>query len=935
MPQQGAKEFDPSKQPPAEMLKLYRLDTKEQLAKLNVDMGLLRSGSSDSEVIDRDILLIQKMRGLAKLMHFDFVQSWLQNLEAVFVLFKKNPDAVVGFNFALLELGLGWIDSLLKIDEDRTFFEKAALGELNIQKNKGELGELVLKGSLGSEPKIESKIPIPAAEAKPIGIKDEESDSEIDVGMMELFKADLEGQLHLLDKGLLALEQDTKSAEVLSGLMRAAHSLKGAAKVVRLEILSKFAHLLEDCFVAVQKNEVVLGDASMDILFSSLDFLKEIANQPPNNIHKKLMEKKSRLEELRGLISAILNNEAIPPQSAAKPVLIEKVAEKAKQVIPTTYSEKEETERELRITAVSLNKLMGLAGESLVESHWLQPFSDSLMRIKKDFFSLSRVIDSLKSEADEKTVGQVIANDIIQLHSEKELCRKNLNDRLVDLELFINRQSYLSDRLYHEAIQSRMRPFGEGVEEFPRMVRDVAHQLKKKVRLEISGKNTPVDRDILEKLQAPLGHILRNSVDHGIESPEQRAALGKPVEGTIHIKAQHIAGMLSISISDDGAGIDIEQIKKKIVEKRLAPADIVEKLSEKEIIDFLFLPGFSTASEVSEISGRGVGLNVVREVLDEISGNIQISFVKGKGVTFNFLLPLTLSVIRALIVEIASEPYAFPLGRIEHSMTIWHQMIELLGNQQYFKFEGKNIGLVPAWQIFGKDEVKHRTENIPIVVIKNGNETCAIMVDAFLGEKELVVNELDPRLGKVELISAGAVLEDGSPVLIVDIEDMMEAIDKLLSRGGISQIEYIEEEKEDLKENRKTSIKIKKILVVDDSATVREVECRALRKKGYFVEGAINGVEAWNSIRKTNFDLVISDLDMPRMTGMELLETIRADQHFKNLPVMIVSFRDRPVDRKQAMDSGANLYFEKSGFDEASLLDAVSRLIGPPLEYGE
>ena len=250
-----------------------------------------------------------------------------------------------------------------------------------------------------------------------------------------------------------------------------------------------------------------------------------------------------------------------------------------------------------------------------------------------------------------------------------DACWQMISERLTELEFFVHRAENLADRLYRTALATHMRPFEDGVQGLPRMVRDLARQLGKDVTFDIIGRATEVDRDILERLEAPLNHLLRNAIDHGIETPAERLAAGKPAAGTIRLEARHQAGMLSITVSDDGRGVDVEQVRRSIVSKNLVTADVAGELTAPELLEFLFLPAFSTAATVTEISGRGVGLDVVQRMVQEAGGVVRAVSEPGKGMCFHLQLPLTLSVLRALLVDIAGEPYAFPLGRIERAVT--------------------------------------------------------------------------------------------------------------------------------------------------------------------------------------------------------------------------------------------------------------------------
>jgi two-component system sensor histidine kinase and response regulator WspE len=582
----------------------------------------------------------------------------------------------------------------------------------------------------------------------------------------------------------------------------------------------------------------------------------------------------------------------------------------------------ESSDRVLRVTAENLNRLLGLAGESLVESRWLKPFAESLLRLKRLHYDLGKGLESLR-ETQSRPLQDEQSQMALGAVQQKFLeCQRLLSDRLVELELFDGRSTNLAHRLYDEASACRMRPFADGVQSFPRMVRDLARSLNKQIRLELVGPATQVDRDVLEKLDAPLGHLLRNSIDHGIESPDERRAAGKPAEGVVHLEARHSAGTLQVIVADDGAGIDLDRLRAAIVERKLTTGEVVGKLSETELLEFLFLPGFTMKESVSEISGRGVGLDVVQNMVKQIRGTVRVSTEPGKGTRFVLQLPLTLSVVRTLLVEIGNELYAFPLAYIVRTLKLSKQRIDLLEGRQHFSLDGRRIGLLTAHQVLEREEPKTTGEELSVIVVGNNNYTYGLVVDRFLGERELVVQPLDARLGKIKDISAGALMEDGSPVLIVDVEDMIRSVDKLVSGGRLSTIRP--------GTSANNEKKHKRVLVVDDSLTVREVERKLLGNRGYEVEIAVDGMDGWNAVRTGHFNLIVTDIDMPRMDGFELVGMIKKDPVFKSLPVMIVSYKDREEDRMRGLEAGADYYLTKGSFHDETLLQAVVDLIGEP-----
>jgi two-component system sensor histidine kinase and response regulator WspE len=730
--------------------------------------------------------------------------------------------------------------------------------------------------------------------------------------MLELFQTEVASQAGALSGKLLELERNPRSVSLLEPLMRAAHSIKGAARIVNHPMAVTVSHALEDVFVAAQNQDITLDAHNIDVLLKGVDTLVRLSRLPVEEITAEESSERARVEVMVTAIRAILSaGTATEPETAPDTKAVESVP-----------AEREKTagKRVLRVNAANLDELMGLAGEALVETRRLQPFTAALLRLKRRQTELGTVLDQLNETLRATEINERSADYLRQAQQLALECRKTLAEQLAQLEQFDRRTSYLTHQIYHQASASRMRPFSEGVSGMPRMIRDLARTLGKEVRLEIDGLETLVDRDILEKIESPLNHLLTNALDHGIEFSEERLAAGKPAEGIIRLEAHHSAGMLIITVSDDGMGIPLELLRRAVVEKKLSSAEMVASMSESELLEFLFLPKFSMKDVVTEISGRGVGLDVVLSAIQHVRGAIRIFNTAGRGTRFQLQLPLTLSVVQGLLVSISGEPYAFPLARIDRTLKLDATEIFSLEGREYFLMDGERIGLVAAYQVFGLSTPGEAPEETyAIVVISDRHNRFGVVVDRFLGERSLVVQALDPRLGKIKDISAATLMENGDPALVVDVDDLVRSIDKLVSSGHLNKMEQ---------SHAKGETTTKRVLVVDDSFTVREVERKLLENSGYQVDVAVDGMDGWNAVRTGSYDLVVSDIDMPRMNGIELVNMIRKDQALKNLPVMIVSYKDREEDRRSGLEAGANYYFTKGSFHDEALLEAVIDLIG-------
>ena len=749
------------------------------------------------------------------------------------------------------------------------------------------------------------------------------------LSMLEIFQVEADSQIAVLIGSLLELEREPAARPQLEMLMRAAHSFKGAARIVNHEAAVVVAHAMEDCFVAAQQGKIQLGRDEIDTLFHGVDLLLNISRRSGPEMVQWEAENTGRIQNfliaLNQLTSAAPTPAApAPPEENPAATAVARRTDAAKlpkaEASQLPARKKETSEQLVRLNAENLNRLLGLAGESLVESRWLHPFAGSMLRLKRLQSDLSETLDGLrdslhKGHVSERAHGQL--NAAIEQVTE---CRKFLSERMTDLEMYDRRSSNLSHRLYLEVLQCRMRPFGEGVRRLPRMVRDLARSLGKQVRLDLAGEHTQVDRDILEKLEVPLTHLLRNAVDHGCETAEERLRAGKPPECSVRVEARHTAGMLMIMVADDGPGIEPERLRETIVRKKLVNRAVVDKMNDAELLEFLLLPGFTMRDTVTEISGRGVGLDVVQNMVKGVRGNIRIANQPGRGMRFQLQLPLTLSVLRTLLFEVGSEPYAIPLSQITRTLKLPRDKVEVLEGRHHFSLDGQQIGLVTAHQVLDCGAPRDFHDELPVLVVGDRAARYGIVVDRFLGERELVVQKLDSRLGKIRDLAAGSIMEDGSPVLILDVEDLLCSIEKLVSSGRLHQVRAGSPEI--------ASRSGKRVLIVDDSLTVRELQRKLLTGEGYETELAVDGMDGWNALQSGPYDLVITDVDMPRVDGIELATLIKRDPRFASIPVVIVSYKDREEDRLRGLEAGADYYLTKGSFHDRALLQAVVDLIG-------
>lgn len=754
------------------------------------------------------------------------------------------------------------------------------------------------------------------------------SDLMRDEAMMELFRQEAEAQTQVLSRDLLLLERNPQLPQELEACMRAAHSLKGAARIVGLDDGVRVAHIMEDCLVAAQEHRLLLTPDHIDALLYGTDLLLHVtdpalAEEQGQRSIAQFVERLERLLKGEPAVPLPVTAPEPAPKAAPAPAAPQAAAaEEARPPQPEMRQAPADTtsERVLRVSAEHLNHLLDLASKSLVELRQLNQVVDVYNRMRhqrrKAQQAVEKVMDLLKQTNADATAQTLLA----EIRSNLVASQALFSEQLQVLDEFGWRASKRSQQIYDTTLICRMRPFADVTLGLPRMVRDLGRSLGKQVRLEIEGDNTQVDREVLRKLEAPLTHLLRNAVDHGIEMPEEREDAGKASEGLITLRAYHHADMLRVELQDDGRGVDLAGLRRTIVERHLTNDETAAQLDEAELLSFLFLPGFSMRDTVTEYSGRGVGLDAVMHDVRELRGSVELTQLTGFGARFFLEVPLTLSIIRSLLVEISGEAYAFPLVHIERMLNVRRESIVQVDGRQHFWYEGVAVGLVAGSQILQRPALDLAGTDVPVVVVRDRDGVHGIAVDKLLGEQTLVVLPLDARLGKIQNVAAGALLDNGDPVLILDVEDVLRSVEKLISGGRLTRV--------DRGSAAAAQVSRKRVLVVDDSLTVRELERKLLLNHGYEVSVAVDGMDGWNVLRSEHFDLVVTDIDMPRMNGIELVTLIRRDSRLSALPVMVVSYKDREEDRRRGLDAGADYYLAKASFHDEALLDAVVDLIG-------
>lgn len=772
---------------------------------------------------------------------------------------------------------------------------------------------------------------------------------------IDKFREEAEERLQRLNEEYIKLESGAGDQDTMAVLLREAHTLKGSAKMVGLQNISTLAHRLEDILVAVRDGVLTAGGDVSDTVFRILDtiFLLTEKGDDRDFDVTPLVDSVEELlihasggggEERRSPDEAPSSTRSSEGARAPERECVEAAAASEGSGADThdagpaprrseesNGNGKQDDSRvhqldTIRVRSAKVDEILNLAGELVIYQNKTNGRAQDFKHLEKRIHQLGdlwRQFVSAFQEQGASNANKFFLKAQVDAISATMQSVRDLGDRIASgFYEDATRVDVLLHELHEAAMDIRMLPASYLFSSLPRAVRDLARTFGKEIDLVIEGEETRLDKRVLEEINDPLIHLFRNAVDHGIETPEERVALGKPRRGTIRIAAAHEGDRILLTVSDDGRGIDPERVKLAAIRKGIITRAEAESMSDHEAIYLIFRPGFSTAATVSDISGRGVGLDVVKlNVENNLRGHIEVQSEVGKGTTFTLTLPLTLAIIRALLVRVGSEVFAIPTTSIEETVILRRDAIFTIGEQRVLRLRGRNVPLSEVGEALGiASDAGSVIEEKPAIVVGVAGDRHAYIVDELIGEQPIVIKPLTALLKHVPNIAGTTVLGDGRLVLILNMSDLIRSSRE---RGARAMVDA-----EPHAPRGGTAVSaVRRVLVVEDSLTTRELEASILRAAGYEVEAARDGVEALELLMRNSFDLIVTDLQMPRMDGFELMRRLREDGRFKDIPVIVVSSLGTDEDRLKGLEMGADAYFVKRHFDQEGLLELVGRLV--------
>lgn len=706
-------------------------------------------------------------------------------------------------------------------------------------------------------------------------------------------------QIAELSQGLLSLEQQPEDEELISKLFRCAHTVKGSANMMNLPEISGFAHLIENNLSSIRDKSCSLTKGHTDILLQALDVLSGMIAEA---------ESEEPISEADGSIIEQLTSFAekgTPPAQSSPVTPPSKESgeqDEDKQPKKERRKRRRDTADTITIKTEKLDELINLVSELSI---WNRNLEKNLKNIAETV-DISESIDQMIRDDDLSE----ISYQIKQLAESSEQLSTNLQKDIASLY-------QLDEELKDTLFELRMVPLAMVFERFPRVVREIAAGFNKKIDFRISGEETELDKKVIDMIDESLIHIIRNAVDHGIESEEIRARAGKPVEGTIHLKADYSQGMCRIIITDDGAGIDIETLTRKALAKGAISSDEAQRMLKnptgQELAELLFTPGLSSSSIITDLSGRGVGMDIVHEnIIKRLGGTILVETQAGSGTSMTLLLPLNTAIMQMTMFRIGNKSIALPTHNLLEIMRVSADEFINVVNRHALRLREQ---ILPLIKIDTLMRCSHDEANQPLIlIIKTSNGQAALLADDILNQDSYVIHSLPEHMQNTPWIS-GCIITGTDE--IVNVLNTAELTEYSQEHGSIAQ-------KSENKDQRSTA----KILVVDDSVSTRDIEKSIIESYGYSVDLASDGMEAFEIAEENSYQCIVSDIEMPRMDGFALTKRLRGIRKYRNTPVILVSSRDTQEDKVKGIQAGADAYIVKSAFDQDNLIKTIRTLIG-------
>lgn len=727
-----------------------------------------------------------------------------------------------------------------------------------------------------------------------------------------------------IDHDLVELESNPEDLELLNRIFRVAHTVKGSSSFLNFDVLTKLTHHMEDVLNKARHGDLKITPDIMDVVLDSIDRMKTLLNCIRDNGNDTAIG--MDIEPICSKLTAISEGEEVSSASVSEPAVQSPAAEALKEVVAEpevdvnqlSDSEVEaEIERLLKVRKAEDQarraqkkkqnpspspapkptpaKSNDIADKKVPASGGGVSSMDQTIRVEV------KRLDHLMNLIGELVLGK---NRLLKIYDDVEE-RYEGEKFLEELNQVVSQLSIITTDVQLAVMKTRMQPVAKVFNKFPRVVRDLSRELGKQIELEIKGEETELDKSIIEEIGDPIMHMIRNSCDHGVEDPAARVAAGKPEKGIVQLKAYNEGNHIVIEITDDGKGLDPNGLKMKAIEKNLITEREADQMSDKEALSIIFKPGFSTAAKVTNVSGRGVGMDVVKTNIEKLNGVIDIDSELGKGSSFKLKIPLTLAIIQSLLVGAQEEFYAIPLASVLETVRVPIDDIYTIEGKNVLRLRDEVLSLVRLSDVFGVKQVFESAEQTYVVIIGVAESKLGIIVDTLVGQEEIVIKSMGNYLQNIQGIAGATIRGDGRITLIIDVGTLMD-IAKEIKVDIKAQIESNTKKPKEKPSDYK-------VLIVDDSKMDRTLMQKAMEPIGVSMIEATNGVEALNLIKsgEHSIDAMLIDIEMPKMDGYTLAGEIRKYSKYRNLPLIAVTSRTSKTDRLRGVEVGMTEYITK------------------------
>lgn len=750
--------------------------------------------------------------------------------------------------------------------------------------------------------------------------------------LLATFQVEADEHLKTMSSGLFELEKlptGNLHQEVIEKIFREAHSLKGAARAVNHKQIEAACQSLESVFSELKGERLAVTPPLLDLLHQAVDAVAGLVGHTPDSTESRQTTIAILIRHLEDAIHGRFSETDAGQQTHAIPDM---AASMAVSMPPNLGSETVRVStQKLDVVMRQVEELLSPRLASVQRARELRETATSFTAWKKQRARIRPVLRLLERYVEGGDKGGGVARGLQELPKlleyleTEQLFMKTLEGRLLNLSKLAERDQRMlvgmTDSLLDDVKEMQLLPFASLLETFPRFTRELAREQGKQVELVIKGSELEIDRRILQEMKDPLMHMLRNCLDHGIEMPDVRQGKGKTSHGTITVAIeQKDSGKIEILLADDGVGIDADKVLAAARKLGMVTAEQAEQLSEQEARALIFQSGVSTSTIITDVSGRGLGLAIVREKVEQLGGTVVLDTHANVGTTSRITLPLTLATLRGVLVSVGEQGFVIPSPSIERVARVSRDDIQTVENRETMTLGGQAVALVrlgDVLELSGQRSTVEPQAKMPVVVLGTGLGHIAFCVDEVVGEQEVLVKPLGPQLARVRNVAGASVLGDGRVVPVLNVSDLLKSA---VQQGTTPRMPAVQEPL--------ITLEKRSILVVEDSITSRSLLKNILESGGYRVTTAVDGVDAYTVLKTETFDLVVSDVEMPRMDGFDLTAKVRADKQLMDLPVVLVTALGSREHRERGIDVGANAYIVKSSFDQSNLLETVQRLIG-------